>query len=91
MRKTKNLHRGSEALHVAMDESYDFLLANRNAALRAATLHGLRRGLETALQVLDALRQRKRWTWAPGEVDGKVGKEGEMKEMDEKRAGGRES
>ncbi|CAL1170278.1 unnamed protein product [Cladocopium goreaui] len=64
-----------EKPHLDMDESYQLTLDGKSS-LRASSIHGLRRGMETLLQVLDALRDQsdaQRWHWTPGiSADGKV-------------------
>ncbi|OLP79216.1 Beta-hexosaminidase subunit beta, partial [Symbiodinium microadriaticum] len=53
-------------LDVHMEEKYQLLFAGV-AKLSAASIHGFRRGLETLLQVVEALSGESRsWTWAPG-------------------------
>ena len=48
-------------------EKYQLLFAGISK-LSAASIHGFRRGLETLLQVVDALSgsEGRSWTWAPG-------------------------
>ena len=44
-----------EKPHLDMDESYQLTLDGKSS-LRASSIHGLRRGMETLLQVLEAWR-----------------------------------
>ncbi|CAE7832327.1 hexa1 [Symbiodinium sp. CCMP2592] len=57
---------GLAGLDVQM-EKYQLLFAGVSK-LSAASIHGFRRGLETLLQVVDALSgsEGRSWTWAPG-------------------------
>eukprot|EP00435_Cladocopium_sp_Y103_P055990 s161_g18.t1 len=66
-----------EQPQLEMDESYHLTLdVGASSSLRASSIHGFRRGMETLLQVLDALRDpsdTERWQWTPGvSADGKV-------------------
>ncbi|CAK9015145.1 unnamed protein product [Durusdinium trenchii] len=59
-----------------MDESYE-LTVSVASELHAKSIHGFRRGMETLLQIFDALRsdgskKGATWSWAPGVLDGKV-------------------
>ena len=64
---------GEEQLpSLEMDEGYQ-LIVSETAKLSAKSIHGFRRGLETLLQVFDALSDEAEvdfWTWAPGAVNG---------------------
>ncbi|CAE7658729.1 Hexb [Symbiodinium sp. CCMP2456] len=53
-----------------MEEKYQLLFAGVSK-LSAPSIHGFRRGLETLLQVVEALSGESRaWTWAPGFSNG---------------------
>eukprot|EP00434_Breviolum_minutum_P010008 symbB.v1.2.008826.t1/scaffold533.1/size203693/5 len=71
------------ALDLNMNESYLLHIGPNDTFLRASSIHGMKRGLETLLQVLDALKTPEApadacaatptlWRWAPGISDGKV-------------------